>query len=173
MQEVTALEFCFSTPRIIMQKCTASMITPTPARLDRLLDGLRDLDGEPFLDLQAARVDVDEARDLGEADHLPVRQVGDVRLAVEREQVVLAQGVHVDVLDHHHLVVGDGEEGLVQDLVRILRVAAGQEAERLLDALRRLLEALAVGILAHPGEDVADAVRDGSGLRVRAKRATS
>ena len=30
MQEVTAIEFCFSTPRIIMQKCMASMTTPTP-----------------------------------------------------------------------------------------------------------------------------------------------
>ena len=30
MQDVTATEFCFSTPRIIMQKCTASITTPTP-----------------------------------------------------------------------------------------------------------------------------------------------
>ncbi len=30
MQEVTATEFCFSTPRIIMQKCIASITTPTP-----------------------------------------------------------------------------------------------------------------------------------------------
>ncbi len=30
MQEVTATEFCFSTPRMIMQKCMASMTTPTP-----------------------------------------------------------------------------------------------------------------------------------------------
>ena len=27
---VTVREFCFSTPRIIMQKCAASMTTPTP-----------------------------------------------------------------------------------------------------------------------------------------------
>ena len=33
MHEVTAIEFCFSTPRIIMQKCMASMITPTPRGL--------------------------------------------------------------------------------------------------------------------------------------------
>ena len=61
------------------------------ARLDRLLDGLRDLDGEALLDLEAARVDVDEARDLGEADDLAVRQVGDVGLAEEGQQVVLAE----------------------------------------------------------------------------------
>ena len=30
MQDVTAIEFCFSTPRIIMQKCMASITTPTP-----------------------------------------------------------------------------------------------------------------------------------------------
>lgn len=36
MAEVTMLEFCFSTPRIIMQRCWASMTTPTPSALRRL-----------------------------------------------------------------------------------------------------------------------------------------
>ena len=30
MQDVAATEFCFSTPRMTMQKCMASMTTPTP-----------------------------------------------------------------------------------------------------------------------------------------------
>jgi len=29
--EVVIIEFCFSTPRIIMQRCCASMTTPTPS----------------------------------------------------------------------------------------------------------------------------------------------
>src|SRR6185503_8540072 len=32
---VTALEFCFSTPRIIMQRCCASITTPTPRGASR------------------------------------------------------------------------------------------------------------------------------------------
>jgi hypothetical protein len=32
-EEVTKLEFCFSTPRIIMQRWRASIITPTPSAL--------------------------------------------------------------------------------------------------------------------------------------------
>ena len=114
MQEVTATEFCFSTPRMIMQKCMASITTPTPRGLDRLLDRLRDLHGQPLLHLQPAREHVHEARDLGEADHLALRDVGHVGLAEEGQQVVLAQAEDVDVLDDHHLVVGDGEERLVR-----------------------------------------------------------
>ena len=37
--------------------------------------------------------------------------VADVRDAVERHQVVLAGGVHLDVLDQHHLLVADVEGG--------------------------------------------------------------
>ena len=112
MQEVTATEFCFSTPRIIMQRCMASITTPTPRGLDHLLDRLGDLDGEPLLHLQPAREHVHEARDLREADDLAVGEVGHVGLAEERQQVVLAHREDVDVLDDHHLVVGDGEERL-------------------------------------------------------------
>ena len=67
MQDVTATEFCFSTPRIIMQKCTASMTTPTPRGCERLLDRLGDLDRQPLLHLQPAREHVDEPRQLRQA----------------------------------------------------------------------------------------------------------
>ena len=65
---VTANEFCFSTPRIAMQRCVASITTATPSGCDLLADRLRDLVRQPLLHLQAAAEHVHEARDLAEAD---------------------------------------------------------------------------------------------------------
>src|SRR2546422_6559188 len=53
----------------------------------------------------------------------------------------------VDVLDDHHLVVVLDEHGVVQDLLDVLVVARREVAQRLRDALGRLLE---------PPERVAD-----------------
>ena len=50
---------------------------------------------------------------------LAVRNVGDVALAEERQQVMLAQAVEVDVLDDHHLAIIDREQRVVQHLVDV------------------------------------------------------
>jgi hypothetical protein len=84
---------------------------------------------------------------------LAVRDVGDVGPPHEGQQVVLAEAVELDVLDDHHLVVGDVEEGVVQDLVRVLVIAPGQEAQRLRDAARRADQAVAARALAQLLED--------------------
>ena len=55
-------EFCFSTPRIIMQRCFASITTATPARMQRLHERVSDLRRQLFLDLQPPREDIDDAR---------------------------------------------------------------------------------------------------------------
>ena len=77
-------------------------------------------------------------------DHLAVRDVGHVRLAEERQQVVLAQAEDVDVLDDHHLVVGDGEERAVQQRADVLVGSPGSGSAGPLDSLGRLQQALAV-----------------------------
>ncbi len=69
---------------------------------------------------------------------LPLRDVRDVALAEERQQMVLAEAVEVDVLDDHHLVIIDGEQRVVEHRIDVGRVAARQEPQRLLDALRRV-----------------------------------
>ena len=149
---VTATEFCFSTPRIIMHRCVASITTATPCGCDLLVHRLGDLGGQPLLHLQAAREHVDQAGDLAQADHLPLRQVGDVALAEKRQQVMLAQAVEVDVLDDHHLVIIDSEQCVVEHRVDVGGVAARQELQRLLDALRRVEQPLAGRIFAELGE---------------------
>ena len=64
-----------------------------------------DLRGHLFLHLEAARVGLDHARELADADDLAVGQVADVRAADDRRHVVLAVALELDVAQHDHLVV--------------------------------------------------------------------
>ena len=148
MALVTAHEFCFSTPRIDMQRCVASITTATPSGeiFSQIVSAI--WLGQPLLHLQPAAEDVDEPRNLAEADHLVARNVGDVALAEKRQQMMLAQAVEIDVLDDHHLAVVDREQRPVQDLIDVGAVAAGEKRQRLLDPLRRIEQTLALRILA-------------------------
>ena len=80
--------------------------------------------------------------------------VGDVALAEERQQVVLAQAVEVDVLHDHHLAVIDGEQRVVEDFVDVHAVAAREELEGLLDALRGVQQPFAAGIFSELGQEL-------------------
>ena len=73
--------------------------------LQRLHQRVGDLAGELLLELRAARVGLDEPRELAQPDDAPVRDVADGGDAVERHEVVLADAVERDVLQDHHLVV--------------------------------------------------------------------
>ena len=117
---------------------------------------LGDLVGQALLNLQAAREDVDQPRDLAQAEHPALRDVGDVALAEERQQVMLAETVEVDVPDDHHLVIIDAEQRVVQRGVDIGRVAARQELERLLHPLRCIEQSFARRILAQLREQLPD-----------------
>ena len=99
------------TPRIDMHRCSASTTTSTPRGREHLGDGVGDLGGHALLHLEPAGVAVDEAGQLGEPRDAAVlgRDVGDVGLADEGHQVVLAQRRERDVAHHDHLVVLGGE----------------------------------------------------------------
>ena len=62
--------------------------------------------------------------------------------------MVLAEAVDLDVLDEHHLGVVLLEDGARGDALGVEAVAVGQELERLRDALGRLEQPLALGVLA-------------------------
>ena len=91
------------------------------ARPQVLDQRVRHLRGETLLHLRAAGIDVDEARELGQPGDPPVLagDVADVRDAVERDEVVLAGRVDLDVAHEHELVVPDLEERL-QHVVGVL-----------------------------------------------------
>ena len=118
MALVTAVEFCFSTPRIDMHRCVPSQTTATPsgAIFSWIVSAI--CSGQALLQLQPPREDVDEPGDLAEPDDSAVGDVRDVTLAEERQQVVLAQTVVVDVAHDYHFTVVDREQRAVQDLDR-------------------------------------------------------
>ena len=95
-------------------------------RLEALHQEVGDLLGHPLLDLQAARVHLDDPRDLRQPDHPAPRDVGHGGRPEERQQVVLAQGVERDVLDDDHLAVVDIEDRAVDQPLRVDVVAGGQ-----------------------------------------------
>jgi hypothetical protein len=69
-----------------------------------------------------------------------------VAAADERQQVVLAHRIQLDVLHHDDLVDLRREQRAVDDLFDALRVAARQELHRFRGAHRRVAQPLAVRI---------------------------
>src|SRR3546814_10309449 len=55
---------------------------------------MRNLTGQAFLQLQPARISVDEPRQLRNADHACPRPIGDVRYSGDRREVMLAGRYH-------------------------------------------------------------------------------
>src|SRR6202140_4775252 len=69
-------------------------------------------------------------------------------LAVEGQQVVLAEAVHLDVLHYHHLLVRLFKDGAVDHLGDVEVVSAEQEPHAFRHAPRCAREPLAAGVLA-------------------------
>ena len=140
---------------------------PHPLRLQLLPDGLRDLAAQTLLELQAPRIKVHQPGQLAQPHNLFIGNVGDVALAEKRQQVVLAQTEDFNVFDDDHLVVGNREVGRVDDLVEILPVAAGQEAQSVRHPLGRALQAVPLRVFPQQRQDAPVQTRDliGRGLR--------
>src|SRR3954469_21272150 len=86
------------------------------ARLEYFLDGARYLLGETLLHLEAAGEDLDDAWQLGQPDDLAVRDVANVHLAEERQHVVLAHAVHLDIAHENHVGMILGEHSVTDDV---------------------------------------------------------
>src|ERR1700688_93944 len=127
-----------------------------PLGLDRVLDGLSNLGGEPFLNLEAAGKGFDEARNFAQADYFSIWDIGDVHLAEERQKVMLAEAEHFDVFHDHHFVVVDGEQRLAQQRFGIVLVSLDQKLHGFGHASRSAGKALAIGILSKANDHFAD-----------------
>src|ERR1051326_6039305 len=92
-------------------------------RIDSVLNGLSDLHRQTFLHLQAAGKDIDEARNLAQAQDLAVWDISDMNLAEKRKHVVLAEAEHLNVFHDHHFVIWHVKERALQDLVGTLLIA--------------------------------------------------
>ena len=124
------------------------------------LDAVPDLDGQPLLDLQAAGVGLDDAGNLAQAGDLAIGDVGDVGLADEGQEVVLAGAVELDVLDQDHLLVFLVEHGGADDLRPVFPITLGQVLKGLSDTLGRLEEAFTRFVFAEEAEDFFDMARN-------------
>ena len=137
------------------------------ARLEDLFDRGGDLRGEMLLRLQAVRIDIDQPRQLRQADDPVGRHVGDMRLAVERHHVVFAVRIELDVLDQDEVVIAAGlAEGAVEHLGRAGAVAFVDFLIGVDDALGRIEHAFARGVVAGKGDQGAH-----GGLGLLARRA--
>src|SRR5579859_3726770 len=123
---------------------------------DLFLDGSRDLAGQPLLNLQAAGEHIHKPGDFAESDDALVGKIGDVALPKEGQQVVLAKTKKLDVLDHHHFVVRDGEGRPIENFLRVLQVPAGQELQGFFVTLRRLAQPFAIRVFPDQLYDFAD-----------------
>ena len=69
------------------------------------LEPVGDLRGQPFLDLQIAGEELDDAAELAQADDPLVGQIADVRDPVERQQMMHAERVERDRPRNDQLVI--------------------------------------------------------------------
>lgn len=120
------------------------------------LERIADFLPQPFLHLQPPREHVDDPRDLAQPDDGLIGDIAHVHFAEEREQVVLAERIHLNVLHDHHAFGVRREERALDDLFQLLPVPRGEERERLRAAPGRLLQSRALGIVADFGEELAE-----------------
>src|SRR3546814_4115531 len=92
------------------------------ARVQDAVEGVGDLVRHALLDLQAPRIDVHQARELGDPHHALAGQVGDVGNAADRGHVVFAGGAQRDVAQQHDVVVAGPFAGAAQGLLGVERV---------------------------------------------------
>ena len=121
-------------------------------RMKCVLEAVSDLHRQTLLDLQAACECINYACNLAESGDLSVRDVGDVALADEREHMVLAGTVQLDILDYYHLLVFLLEHRALNNLRAVLRISLCEELKGLRHALRRLDQAFALRVLPYQAQ---------------------
>src|SRR6185436_2514871 len=76
-----------------------------PQRIELLFETGDYLLGQPLLELRPFRVELQDAGELGQADDAFARDVGDMGMAVEGDEMMGAHGVEGNLLLHHHVAV--------------------------------------------------------------------
>ena len=121
--------------------------------LQHLVDGVGDLGRQLLLDLQAMAIDLQHPGELGNADHPPARQIGDMGAPDDGHHVMLAMGFEADVAQHHHLVIAVGFlEGALQEGDRIDFVSGEELLIGACHPPRGAEQALAIGVVAGPAD---------------------
>ena len=70
-----------------------------------------------------------------------------MHLAEERQHMMLAQGVEINILDHHHLAIVLFKKGGAQNGLRVLFIALAEELHRFTYTVRRFQQSFPLRIL--------------------------
>ena len=138
MADVFITEFCFSTPRIIMQRCLASMMTATSSTsvavfIARAISMVR---SSWFCNRRAYISTILATLDRPMTNLF--RNVSHVTFADKRQQMMFAKRIEFDILDDDHLAPFRRKAGFVDYLFQVLRVTSGQKTHCPRRALRRV-----------------------------------
>ena len=134
-------------------------------RLKDPYDRISDLGGETLLHLRAARENIDKACQFRKPGDLTGRigDIADVGDSVERQQVVFAGAVELNVLDDHEFFVTHIEYRR-QDILGILSQTTEHLCVASRHTLRGLAQSIAVGVFPYGDQQLTD--RSGDGVSV-------
>src|SRR5947207_13691180 len=108
------------------------------------------------MDLQPASKDINNACHLRKTDHSAIRNVSDMRLADERQQMVFAQGIKLDVFHEDDLARFRVEDRVIDDVVQVLAVTIGEKFKGACGPVRCPEQTLPLGIFADGCEQIAE-----------------
>jgi hypothetical protein len=121
--------------------------------LQHLIERMGDLVGQPLLQLEPAGEGVGKAHQLGDPDHPPLGPVGDMGVAVDRREMMLAGRDDRDVPQEDGLVIAFGlAERALEQRGRVDRIAGEPFAIGPRDPRRRVAQPFAGRIVAGRGD---------------------
>ncbi len=123
------------------------------ARFERISNRFCDLSGHGFLGLQTLGEDFHHARDFRDPHHPIGGHVGHMGFAEERGHVVFAMALHIDIAQHHDIVIARNilkHPG--EFFFRIGLIALEPFCECIHNAFGRVLETFAVRIVTGPSQ---------------------
>ena len=145
-----------------MHMCSHSSTDDHAARLELLHQQVGDLRGEPLLHLRPAGVDLDQPGQLGQPGDPPVRarDVADVRHALERQQVVLAEADITSMSRTSTSSSWSASNVVVSTCAGSTRRPANSSAYARATRAGVCTQAVAVGVLADRDQDLAHGLLD-------------
>ncbi len=105
------------------------------ARAEHAVERVGDFRRQPFLDLQAPAIGLNQTRELGNPDHAFARHISDMHAAADGRHVMLARAFKRNVTQYYDIIIAaDVAKRAPEDSVGILVVTRDHARRRLLQA---------------------------------------